>query len=179
MPNSIDWTAAIALVSLVVSVVTLYVAHLRGPNINLAMPGKKTYPCQGLRHGSLHTAADESQARGDILDANLLVANAGNRAGILFSFRLDPRDSRVTDYICAPLPEWELPRVLPPGEGWRTRVSVQIPDNADLYRDDLRSPKALQMDVVYRVSASLGRTREKTTKVYIDLAPLCASRRAT
>lgn len=48
MAYKIDWSTFIAIVSLLISAITLYMAHLRGPIIELAVPDK-VYPCHELR----------------------------------------------------------------------------------------------------------------------------------
>ncbi len=85
----LDLAVVIALASFIVSVMTLYVAHLKGANINLAVPGK-VYPCHGIQTQTLRHLPKDDSVGHYVLKSNLLIANTGNRSGVLYSFRVDP-----------------------------------------------------------------------------------------
>jgi len=175
MPT-IDWTISVlALLSLVISITTLYLAHLRGPNISLATPGKEVYPCHGLTTTTLQPINKEEQHGHFVLESRLLVANTGLRPGILFGFRLDPADNAVVTYELDPRPETMLPMILPPGEGWQTLASIQITSKSEPWKNYLESKKTVSMQAVYWVSTTFRHKKKETTKLNIDLAPLYAS----
>lgn len=177
MPT-IDWTISVlALLSLVISVTTLYLAHLRGPNISLAAPGK-IYPCHGLTTTALQPISKEDQHGHFVLVSRLLIANTGLRPGILFGFRLDPADNAIVTYELDPRPEVMLPMILPPGEGWQTLGSIQITSKSQPWKNYLESKKTITMQAVYCVSTTFWHKKEKTVELNIDLAPLYESVRS-
>jgi hypothetical protein len=172
MPIVMDWTVPfVAGLSLFVSLLTLYLAHLRGPNINLAVPGK-VYPCHKVYPGTLLITSRLDEINCFVVVSNLLVANTGLRPGVLFSFQVDQEDSAVVHHEFEPSPDRLLPLTLSPGEGFRTRLSLQTTSESEQWRDFLKRKRAISVRITYRVSTSLGRNKSKTEELRIDLAPL-------
>ena len=169
-----DFTVVLALASLVVSFLTLYLAHLRGPDINLAVPGKLYY-CHGLKSGSIKPDISGNHWSHFVLESNLLIANTGLRPGVVFSFRVDPADSVIVDYGLDPEPETIYPVALLPGESLAMKLSVQIRPKPETWPVYLARERSVQLRAVYLVSTSFGRTKEKIVKLPIDLAPLKAT----
>ena len=167
MPIVIDWTIpVVAFVSLTISLMTLYLAHLRGPSVSLATSGK-VYPCHGFSYDPARNSFTVS--------SRLLVANTGNRSGVLFSFRLDPANEHVLSYHLDPQPEKALPLPLPPGDGWTTCVRIEFRPKAGPWEGFLARIDTLQMQAVFSASASFGRVQHKRIKLKIDLKPVQAS----
>ena len=71
-----DWAPIIiSAIAIIISLATLYVAHLRGPNIRLADSGDRFIPIEEYIR---------SEGRSAAIRLNLLFMNMGNRSGILF-----------------------------------------------------------------------------------------------
>jgi hypothetical protein len=169
-----DWSLRIAFGSLLLSVITLYLAHLRGPNINIAVPDH-IYPIHGLITQTMRNPPKADIAGHYVIVSNLLIANTGISSGILYSFRIDPDDKAVFYYELDPNPDRELPITIPPGEGWQTRLSVQISSGQKSWLEFVEGKKTINMKVEYLVSASFGRKRQKKAELKINLVPLAAS----
>ncbi len=159
-----DWTVSIAsFVSLAISLITLYLAHLRGPDIKLTIQGK-IFPCKGFSYNGL----DDSFT----IDTRFLVANTGNRSGILFDFRLDPANDSVRSYRLDPRPENELPLPLLAGEGWATSAHIGVKPRIGSWDNFLPRIDTLQMRAMLVTSASFGRVIHRYVKLNIDLKPM-------
>jgi hypothetical protein len=173
----IDWSLMIAVISLVLTVLTLYFAHLRGPSISVAIPND-VYPLHGLHTQTLRPVPKKSSGGHYVILSNLRVANTGISSGVLYSFRVDPNDSAVFHYELHPHPDRELPTTIPPGESWKTTLSVQISSGQRSGVEFAESKQTINMKVSYLASASLGRKIRREIDLKISLAPLTESVRA-
>lgn len=118
-----DWAPIIiSAAAIIILLVTLYVAHLRGPNIRLADSRDKFIPTEQYI---------ESMGRSAIIDLNLLFMNMGIRSGILFDFDISGSDYLSYHQNEYSQPDVVLPKVIGPGEGLRVlpRVTLRLPPN--------------------------------------------------
>jgi hypothetical protein len=175
--RKIDWSLMIAIISLVLSVLTLYFAHLRGPNISVAIPND-VYSLHGLHTQTLRPVPKRNNGGHYVILSNLLVANTGISSGVLYSFRVDPNDSAVFHYELHPHPDRELPTTIPPGESWKTTLSIQISSGQKSWMEFAESKQTINMKVSYLASASLGRKIRREIELKISLAALTESVRA-
>lgn len=157
----IDWGIVISVIAIIISLVTLYVAHLRGPNIRLADSGDKFIPAEQYI---------ESQGRSAIIDLNLLFMNMGIRSGILFDFDISKSDYLSYHKSEYSEPDVVLPAVIGPGEGLRVlpRVTLQLPSDTS-WEDFLRTKKYINVEVIYKPSTSYPWRRSKKHKIEVDI----------
>jgi len=157
------WVVPIS--ALLISVITLYLAYLRGPNIYLAIP-KKKYPCFKVIPNYL---IDHSYFYG--LKTRLLIVNLGLRPGILFDFNLHHSDE-IGSFEMEPSPEEFLPISISPGEGIPIVLEIYINMDANYLQDKTLKKEVVIIQAKYFVSASFGRMLRKKAKVNIDLEPV-------
>lgn len=85
-----DWAPIIiSAIAIIISLITLYVAHLRGPNIQFADPREWIKPS----YYSFGPGENEGS-----IDINLLILNAGIRSGILFDINI-PNTSIIYHFL--------------------------------------------------------------------------------
>jgi hypothetical protein len=167
--QSFEWQVLSVLVSflaLVVSGISLWVAHLRGPNIEIARPGR-TWPPKGEEFGL--------DAENYALEVRILVANTGVKPGVLFGLQLEAMDGSIKGHPLAPPPEDSLPMVLEAGKGWTTVAKITVGRGAETWKEYTEKRKAIRMKISYLASCWTGGNKSKSTIMDVDLAPLRAS----
>jgi hypothetical protein len=163
-------SGAIAGLSLLLSIYTLYLTNLRGPNIHLATPGK-IYPVHGVVKGEavsqlfLGDPLAKNNAR---IQCRLIVANTGAGAGVLHWFRIDNADDIVASYHLDPMPEQTLPTSLLPGAGWTATLSIDLKPGP--WQTAPHSKSTLQMQAVVIADRPFGQRKEETIPLPINLA---------
>jgi hypothetical protein len=158
----LDWAPiVISAIAIIVSLITLYVAHLRGPNIQLADPGD-TYPISDF---SLGTKAGR-------LDLNFLIVNAGIRSGILFSLSI-PTSNFIYDFYYKDNFDSKLPMIIPSGQGKNIKIAIAIAKAPDkTWIDILNDYDYLPLEVNYKSSTSFPWNRNNNEKFKIDISNL-------
>lgn len=106
----------IALCSLLLSILTLYLAHLRGPKISLIVP-RNSYTPIGATN-----VQPEFQHK---LTIKILIANTGIRSGILYNVEVSSKEKVVSFLNLMHSPN-SLPTVLQPGEGWNSNIDIVL-----------------------------------------------------
>lgn len=165
---SIDIALVLSIISVVASVITIYLAHLRGPNVRIAVPGDY-FPLRGL--------AFDPNTRRAMADVSVLVANEGIRPGILFSLHLDPVDEEIRSFKPQEGSLENLPTILLAGDGLKTGFSAGIAPTDGSWEEFLGSKKTVRVKATYRCTASFGRVVNRNTLIQIDLRPVLASYR--
>lgn len=109
----------LSILSLLLSIAAFYYAYLKGPDIKLKKPPHNNpYPCRGI---------DTLQWPEHVeLQLNLMITNDGNRSGVLFDFHAQKADHGISQYDYNPTPGEELPKVLQPGDEWKTKLTIRI-----------------------------------------------------
>jgi hypothetical protein len=160
VPISIDLTVSIlALISLVLSVLTFYVAHVRGPVVELA-EHISPYPYH-------HMIWDGSSDRYTLV-SKVVFASTGNRPGILYSVGVDSKDQYIVAVRSDPNPAESLPIALPPGEDWRATVDTYVAAPSGDWNRFLGDSQTVSIMVKYRVSAAFGRKIDKARILRFD-----------
>ena len=157
--------SALALISLVVSIVTLYVAHLRGAAIALA----RQSPSYHI-HGVIR---DVGPGIAKVV-TKLLLANTGNRAGILFSVEANASDPIIVNVRLDPDPATALPKVLASGEAFSATLDIHIRVNQDSLDHIAALHDRAPLQVTYKATSGL-RQRTRTETIELNLDPLRAS----
>lgn len=172
--------------ALIISVVTLYVAHLRGPKIKLAK-AERPHKCSGVVHAPNPQEYDPDRLQdvyGDPiqdpeaarLDTNIIVANQGNRSGILFDFIVHPGNETARDVIryikLTPAPDEELPISLRPGEGWKTTLSMYVKSKSTTLEDFVGEKQILLVQAEYWASSGLFGRQHKQEDFRVELESL-------
>jgi hypothetical protein len=165
----VNWILPI--VALVISFISLYFAHLRGPDIYLVMHGKK-YPTIKVKdHYYTREKSNESDGFFEIL-SRFLVVNTGLRPGILLDFRFVSLEQFIDRIEFDPRPESILPIPISPGEGIQIETSIFIKMETEFLSDTPSKKNTLKLRANYLVSASLGRKIRKNKTIFIDLTRL-------
>ena len=167
MKPTIDWTISIlAIASLIISLMTLYLSHLRGARTILAKPGK-IYSCQNFYVDFAGSPSVEYT-----VETKLLFQNIGNQPSILFEFNPISHGNEAICHRLKPHPDSSLPVALLPGEDWSTTLSVDIKTTSGSLDEHFSGKECVQLQSTYKTNASFGRIRTKREKINIDLKPL-------
>jgi hypothetical protein len=161
--GALTWGNLMAAIALVVSIITLYLAHLRGPSIKLARPGG-LFDLKGIEWLDGHSTVG--------LDVRLLVANVGNRPGVLFWVKVAVHDQAIREHPTTPRSEDELPRLLLAGEGWTTDVRLVVHPRDGSWNAFFQEHDTLDFDVIFLASASLVGVKQPSEKVRVRLDAL-------
>ena len=161
-----EWSVFISAAALCISLLALYLTHLRGSNMTLAEPGK-LFQISGLEY--------MRYINGFKIVINLLIVNIGNRPGILFDFHLDPADASIVEFTYSPNP-WEvMPILLSPGGHWKVKISIVVKNDDKPWKSFAESKTTLDMIAFYKANSSFGWVKQRRKKVKIDLRSLKAS----
>jgi hypothetical protein len=157
-----DWAPiAIALIAVIVSLVTLYIAHLRGPNIRLADPGDLISPERSTYERNENIAT---------LAINLLVINLGNRSGIVHKLEILKGDLFVQAIYKEHV---NYPFVVHAGQGFHILPVITIAKPADLsWKDTFRNRDYVTIEVTYNVNTGIFWNRSKKSVLKIDIKDL-------
>lgn len=159
-----DWTPiVISAIAIIISFVTLYVAHLRGPNIQLADPGG-LYP---LSYSSFGPNENEGS-----IDINLLFINVGVRSGILFNINLQTANI-IYKVVYKPSLNKILPIIIPPGQGEHFKPILLTAKPSDkTWVETLRDHEFIQIELIFKSSTSFPWNRTKKKNLKIDIRNL-------
>ena len=160
-----DWAPIlISAIAIIISIITLYVAHLRGPNIQLADPGDLYSPVKSYFGNEQNIA---------ILVINLLFVNSGNRSGILYKYDIPKGDLLVNISHVDPIPKKLLPLVITAGEGFPMPPYLRLAKPGDKeWENVLVNREHIEIEVVYKTSTGFLGNRTKMKKVRIDIHDL-------
>lgn len=154
----------ISAVAVVISLVTLYIAHLRGPNIQLADPGDLYSPARSYFGSEVNIA---------YLVINLLFVNSGNRSGILYEYGIPKGDLLVNISHEDPTPKERLPLVITAGEGIPITPYIRLAKPGDKKWDSvLRDREHITIEVVYKTSTGFPWNKTKNRELKIDIHEL-------
>lgn len=148
-----------------ISVVTLVVTHLRGPDIKV-VTAHSLYPIRGLMY--------DNSAKLAFFEVNLLVANLGVRPGVLFQLMVDAVNHEITAILQGPATE-SLPIVIQAGDGWQTILRLALSPAPETWTNFLAAHEYVTLSARWKATASFGRERNETKEIRIDLSPIKAS----
>ena len=158
----VDWTVPImALLSLFISVLTLYLAHLRGPVISLVIPGEP-YPIAKTR--------DEPNFHHKVT-INVLIANTGNRPGFLYHLNISSADKIYSSTHFDPPVSETLPTTLVSGAWYKVRCTMVFRlSSEEEWREFLTMHEMTRIFVMYSCSTTFRSRVTKKRLIEIDLA---------
>lgn len=161
----LDWAPIIlSAIAIIISLVTLYIAHLRGPSIKLAESGGLYSPVKSY-YGSQENTA--------VLVINLLFVNSGNRSGILFEYGIPKGDLFVNATHEDPAPKKLLPVVITAGQGFQITPYIQIAKPGDeSWENVLSNREFVTFAVNYRVSTGFFWNRDKKRELRVNIHEL-------
>jgi hypothetical protein len=169
----------LACLALIISVITLYVTHLQGPDIQLA-ENVETYPIYDLIHGFpdqvLTSNMTIENRNGGYITCyefwtKILILNDGIRSGVLFDLRFsNPSDQAVKLYL-EPDPKTSLPTAVGPGEEWSTKLYVRIFAPLGSIQE-IQEEAISNIEISYRKSMSLQKPKTKSATIKFDLSML-------
>lgn len=140
-----DWAPIIiSAAAIIISLVTLYVTHLRGPNIRLADSGDRLIPIEEYIR---------SEGRSAAIRLNLLFMNMGNRSGILFEYSISGPDYIRYHQYEYEEPETILPSIIQSGDGIYVTPSItlQLPSELN-WEDFLETKKYIEVEVRFKTN---------------------------
>jgi hypothetical protein len=160
-----DWAPIIiSTAAIIISLVTLYVTHLRGPNIQLADPGDLYSPAKSYLGNEQNIA---------FLVINLLFVNSGNRSGILYKYDIPKGDLLVDISHEDPTPKKLLPLVITAGEGITITPYLRLAKPGDKeWENVLVNREHVKIEFVYKTSTGFPWNKTKKKKMEIDIHDL-------
>jgi hypothetical protein len=170
----IDWDLAkdwlpifISAVAAIISLVTLYIAHLRGPNIQLADIGEIISPVYQYIDLNLRTAT---------ILVNILFVNGGNRSGILYDYQITGADFLSQVQYDDPQPETILPTVISAGNGLRFKPKIKVLlQRGEDWFGNLKNIDFITVEITYKTSTSFPWNRMKKHKIKVGIEGLKAT----
>jgi hypothetical protein len=159
-----DWAPIlISAIAIFVSLVTLYISHLRGPNIKVADPGEWIIPA--------YTSFGPDNNEGSV-DFNLLFVNIGNRSGILFDINIKHTDIIYQIGYKIPLSNI-LPIIILPGQGEGFKpILMTAKPSEKTWTDTLKGKEYLEIELVYKTSTSFPWNKDRRKNLRIDIRDL-------
>ncbi len=167
--NSFDWSLFFAGISVIVSFITLYLAHIRGPKFVFVIPNSP-YPVTGY-HSDQNT-----------LEFELLIVNTGIRSGILYEIRILPDkifvqpQSSSTEFG-SNQEKW-LPKVLTPGQEWKGKAQVTLGLNSIESQKYLASNDTVKLTISYSHDTTFGRLSTNRRSINLDVRTAKASQKS-
>lgn len=149
--------------ALIISLITLYIAHLRGPNIQVADSGGWVVPS--------YSSFGPDKNEGSI-DINLLFVNSGNRSGILYDINITFANIIYQIVYKTPLKRI-LPIVISPGQGEQfkpTLMTAKPPEKT--WVDTLKDQEYLEIELTFKTSTSFPWNKIKKKFLKIDIQGL-------
>ncbi len=146
----------LALLSIIISIVTLYVAHIRGPQTKLIMSGKY-----------INTLILRRNSDSISIETRLVIANVGIRSGILYDFSLLPEHENNPRITINPPTDSELPRPIQPGESYNPKITIEFPK--EQLRKLMKTNAMTYISVNYITSGSIRNKIGHNERVFIEL----------
>jgi len=159
-PDQIDYSKWISLIlaviSICVSIITLYIAHIRGPQIKLNYEGKTAKIIESRRSPDLIT-----------LTIRLIISNIGTRTGILYNFSLIPKHKSNPRIEISPPTDTELPKPIQPGEYYEPKIIIEFPKEP--LRKSIETNHTLVIEAKYSSSGSFQKYVNNSDTIEVDL----------
>ncbi|MCZ7553353.1 MAG: hypothetical protein M5U05_12340 [Anaerolineales bacterium] len=156
-----DWIILVFTgLSFMVSLFTLYLAHLRGPNIKFVIPTSQ-YHVEGVSgEGGQHN-----------LHIKLLIANLGIRAGVLYEVDFSSRDHAFHSVELEIRQGGPLPKVLSPGDGWHGgAIVIFMLNSIDEWHDYINQQDKATITIKYAHSSTFRSRVVSQNNINIDLS---------
>ena len=152
---------AVSIISLALSIISIYLAHIRGPKISLVIP-KKPYPITNTR--------DDKSTFHHVITVTFLIANTGIRSGILNQLDISSKDRIFSSASINPLIIKELPKILQPGEGLNLTYDIVFKLNSEIeWREYLAKRKNFEIEVIYSHTTTFNPRKTSKQKIIFDI----------
>jgi len=161
---NLDWNVSVlAIISLVVSIITLYLAHLRGPNIFIPSKSKSLSPFSiKLNNFDLNHFVEVNAS------CRILFINNGIRPGILYSVEMKPMHL-FNCYNIQPDILTALPVCIQPGESFefifKFNLTIDINNIAIVHSNIIRD----KTELTYYVNSILPWMIKRKMELTIDV----------
>jgi hypothetical protein len=146
----------LAIISIIISIVTLYVAHIRGPQTKLIMNGKY-----------VNTILLRRNSDSICIETHLVISNVGIRSGILYNFSLLPEHENNPRITIDPPTGTQLPRPIQPGESYNPKITIEFPK--EQLRNLMKTTKITYVGVNYVTNGGIRNRIGHIERVFIDL----------
>lgn len=160
--STIDWTILISIASLILSILSIYLAHIRGPQITLVIP-KKLHPITNTRN--------EKSTFHHVIVVKFLIANTGIRSGILNSIELSSKEKIFSSTYIDPNIINELPKILQPGEGFNLSYDIVLRlDDEIEWMGYLATHKSFEIEIIYSHTTTFNPRKISKQKIILDIS---------